>query len=849
MINPLIKRLNEVFQTDVALVGGKAANLGDLARGLTVPPGFCITSEAYLRHLNQHKSHLKVLELLANVDMQDLEALTTASEQIRRIILELPYPPDVEKAIIHVYENLGMGKDSLLVAVRSSATAEDRPDASFAGQQESYLNVESLPDVLVKVKECWASLWTPRAIHYRAKKGYENETVRMAVIIQEMLPAQISGVMFTANPVTNSRREILIEAARGLGEALVSGHVTGERYIIAKDGFRLLSVTGADPDRGPMFTELQLKQLALYGDKIEQYYECHQDVEWAYMKGEFCFLQTRPITTLADEEEEGIQWNNLTQLQKEILITVSERFPEPIYPIDGAVTKLFFAAQLENWERMGYRVGVMDWSRVEKGVFPEFFVPPTIQPGWRQLFSFLSLGMILKSDPAAEWRKESQYLMDMLTLLRSKKLNEFAYNIVHEYLEDALRDLHLFLLLRYKYFAKNRMPSRILVWFLKRLFGPEAKEIHDNLLAGIPCLTMETNQKLRELSQKAKELPEVSRVILGGDVTKMEEQLAGVKGGPEYLTVFWDFMEGYGDRETSIGLGGLGVTTWREAPEVVWGILKGMVIGGIETDLAREQALHRRREAAEKRLEEVLSRGIWRLIPVKGLVSRFIEHNRSFAAFREDSHFDLTRALSVYRILFLELGRRFVRQGFLDDPKDIMYLSFSELRDFIYEIYHFVKVNQKVFRNNIAESKAFYQRRLARWRARGVDGETVDGALQGVPASSGVVTGPVRIILDSREFYKLKPGDIMVAPYTNPAWTPLFASAVGIVVDTGGAASHAAIIAREYGIPAVMGVPGASRVLRDGEMITVNGSQGTVVREEENAPKQVMPAGTPVECH
>jgi len=846
MVNPLIKGLREVFQEDVALVGGKAANLGDLARGLRVPPGFCITSEAYVRHLAQHKSQQRIMDLLAEVDMTDMDAVDKVSGQIRKLILDLPFVPEVETAIKDAYEKLGSGKETFLVAVRSSATAEDRPEASFAGQQESFLNVDGWDHVLAMVKECWASLWTPRAIHYRARRGYENETVRMAVIIQEMLLAQISGVMFTANPVNNSRQEILIEAARGLGEALVSGQVTGENYVIAKDGFRLLSVTGADPDKGPMFTEMQLKQLALYGEKIEKYYDhVHQDVEWAYLKGEFYFLQTRPITTLEDEEEEKIQWHKLTQVQKEILTTVSERFPEPIYPIDGAVTKIFFAAQFENFEKLGYQVPPMDWTRVEKGVFPEYFVPPAIRPGWRQLFSFLNLWNVLKSDPAAEWRQESPHLMKTLVFLTDKNLNRFPYHIVYEYLEEALQELHLFILLRYKYFVKNRLPSRILAWFLRRLFSSGAREIHENLLAGLPCLTMETNQKLRELALQAGRMPEVNRVLAESDVHEIEGQLAGIQGGKEFLAAFAEFMDRYGDRETSIGLGGLGVPTWREAPEVVWGILKGLVTGGVETDLAREQALHERREAAEEKLRQRLSGGIWRLIPLKGLVFKFVEQNRSFAAFREDSHFDLTKALSVFRKLFLELGKRFARQGLLDDPKDIMYLSFYDIRDVIFEIYHYLRVNPKVFRNKLNESKAYYQRRVARWKARGVTQEVFAEGLQGVPACSGVVTGPARIIHDPREFYKLKPGDIMVAPYTNPAWTPLFASAAGVVVDTGGAASHAAIIAREYGIPAVMGIPGASKILKDGEIITVNGSLGKVIRAEENARGQGLPAGTP----
>lgn len=839
MSRPFIKDLREITTKDVGLVGGKAANLGEMTGGLAVPPGFCLTVEAYDQHLTRDRSEQKILGMLEGIDFQDIEALDKTSAEIRDLIKALPMDPEVERVLREAYERLEAkgfhqkltGRPGFFVAVRSSATAEDRPDASFAGQQDTYLNVVGADDVLSRVKDCWASLWTSRAIHYRRQNDYDQEHAKMAVVIQVMLPAEIAGVMFTANPVSDNRGEILIVASRGLGESLVSGEVTGESYIYQKKGLVFKGVTGADPVHGPLFSDGQIKQLAHFGFKLEEYFECPQDVEWAYYSGTFYFLQTRPITSLSDETDEEVVWEKLTGVQKEILTVVRERFPEPIYPIDGAVTKIFFASQLESLEKLGYRVPAMDWTRVEKGVFPEFFIPPAVKPGWRQVFSFLKLPGVLKGDPAAEWRRESASLMKNLIFLKEKNLNRFPYEIVYEYLEDGLKELHLFLLYRYKFFARNRLPAGLLGHFLKLLFGSEAAEIHENLLAGIPCLTMETNHKLRELAQLAVRQPEVGRVLETAEPDAISDELAEVQGGPAYLTAFAEFMDVYGDRETTVGLGGLGVPTWRESPEVVWGILKGMVSGGIEADLAREEAMHRRRKEAEERLEKRLSSGLWALVPIKGLVRRFVSHNRSFAAFREDSHFDLARALAVFRVLFLELGARFTHRGLLDDPKDIMYLSYYEIGDTIMELYNFVQINVKVFRSRLEDKKAFYRRRVARWQARGRVPEFTGASLSGVPACSGTVCGPARIINSPADFHKLKAGDILVAPYTNPAWTPLFAAAAAIVSDTGGAASHAAIIAREYGIPAVMGVNGASKLIQDGELIEVNGTKGTVTKE------------------
>ncbi|HEX3031773.1 MAG TPA: PEP/pyruvate-binding domain-containing protein [Bacillota bacterium] len=826
----LILELKDLKQTDIELVGGKAANIGDLARGLKTPHGFCLTVEGYKLHLKQNGAQDKIAALLAEANHTNLQQLDQISEQIRNIITDLPVPPQVEAALREHYQSLG---EDLLVAVRSSATAEDRPDASFAGQQDSFLNVQGADQVILRVKDCWASLWTSRAMHYRARKGYNTDRVWMAVLIQEMVPAQISGVMFTANPVNNSRKEIVIEAVPGLGEALVSGELTGEHYVLEKEGYRLMSARGYNTARGPMLNDGQLRQLAHYGYKIEKFYDSYQDIEWSWYKGDFYFLQARPITTLADEVPVELDWSKLTPIQKEVMTNVLERFPQPILPIDAVVTKLFFAAQFESLEKLGYQVPQMDWTRVEQGMFPEFFIPPAIKGSWWQVFSVLKIFRVMRGDPATEWRGQSQYLQKMLSFVQGKKLEKFPFEIVFEYLNDAMEELHLFIVYRYGYFARNRMPSRLLAWFLRRLFGSEAQELHESLLAGIPNLTLETNQQLRELAVLAEQTPAVAEIIAKGEIADMEENLRKPEGGPEFLQAFAAFMDKYGDRETSIGLGGLGVPTWREEPDAVWGILRGLVTGGIALDLKREQAQVTRREQAEARLRERLSRGIWKVLPVKGLINRLIRHNRSFAAFREDSHFDLTRALSVLRRLFRELGNRFYQRELLEKPDDIMYLTYWEMKNTIYDLFNYGRINERIHREKVQSNRELYERRLARWIARKAPRKAGATVLKGVPSSSGTATGPARIITDPRDFYRLQPGDILVAPYTNPAWTPLFASAVAIVADTGGATSHAAIIAREYGIPAVMGAAGASTVLTDGEIITVNGTLGTVNKRKK----------------
>lgn len=826
--------LEEIHQWDRPRVGGKAANLGDLARGLTVPAGFCLVSAAYHENLEYHGVNEKIGEKLAGLDIDDMAALEKISAEISELIVRTPFRPELETAISAAFEQLAENKPEIKVAVRSSATAEDLEDSSFAGQQETFLNVTGTADVLSAVKKCWASLWTGRAIHYRAKKGFNHLQVKMAVIIQEMVPATISGVMFTADPLSESREQMRIEAVRGLGEQLVSGETSGDVYIIRKNeaNVEITDKTLSDPAAGQMLLDYDLRELAHTGLKIETYYGNHQDVEWAYYRGKFYFLQTRPITTLLDEALPDIDICKMSKRQQEVMDWVAERFPEPILPVDGVVVKLLFMAQFEALQSFGYKISEMDWSRVDEGMFPEFFKPPGIRPTLKRLWSYLGLGKTLKSDPAKEWAGEQKYLLEMLEKLKGRDISGLPIELVLEYITEGFNHFHFFIVMRYRYFTGSRIPNAILIKFLRFLFKHDASQVYEDLLAGSENVTLVINRALNALAGEARINPGVAEIILNNP---SEDILTRLQENPDctpFLNKFNEFMLQYGERETTMGLGGIGSPTWQDEPEVVFGILRGMLSEAPGTAEARVSANKQRAKAAEAKVDARLSRGIYRFLGLKALFHKVLVHARSFAAFRENSHYDVTRSLHVFRILFSELGHRLKRMDILRNPADVVYLSYFESKEIILTVFHGLEdVNVKALEAKIESRKAAQERRLARWRLRNTRFDE-SGALKGVPACHGIASGPARIIRDPREFHRVRKGDILVTPYTNPAWTPLFSVAGGLVVETGGAASHAAIIAREYSIPAVMGVVKATELLEDGEIITVNGTGGVVYRGE-----------------
>ncbi len=822
-MNQLILWLEDINPRHQANFGSKAANLGVIARQCQTSPGFCLSSSAYFDALRAAGVLKDITALAREAQDKDIDSISGVSRQIQAMIQQVTLPEYVVKTLETEYRKLIRNMAAVKVAVRSSATAEDLPSASFAGQLESYLNVEGFDQVKEAVIKCWCSLWEPRAIHYRFQKGISQANTGMAVIVQEMVPAQVAGVMFTANPLTNSRQEIYIEAVKGLGEGLVQGTASGERYIVKKDG--LYIPTKETAEGAPYLTDFNIRWLADEGLKLEALFDGPQDVEWAYNWGDIYILQTRPITTLADEEPEILRPEEMTPIQREIWTTVNERFPEPVLPLDSVTVKTYFLSLFLAYKALGFSVPPVDWSRVEKGIFPDFFVPPAIKISPLRL---VKLFKMIRLDIAKEWKVNEAIFDKYLNLLKRDALKEFPMEVIHQYLEEALKDFQRANTFRYLMYIQYSTVYEALSRLLSILYGAAGKEIFQDIVIGHPQITMEVNEKLVELARRAKNDQRVTDIIINTDTEKIEEQLKEHRVGEEVLKEFDLFLEKYGSREVSQGLGGIGARTWQEKPEVVWGMLKGILLqedNPVDYHVKQLQ----RREKAEERLAELTSRGIARVLPLRGLIDKLVVYARKYTAFREDSHFYLTRAMPVFRALFMEIGRQLVRRGVLDQKEDVMYFNYWELVELINEIYSYKKVSKLEITELLTDRKAKLERRRKRWLARNLQVAVNDkSVLRGVGASSGKARGVCRVVLDPKGLSRLKPGDILVAQYTNPSWTPVFSFIDGLVVEYGSALSHAAIIAREYGIPAVMGVSGVTRVLEDGDTVTIDGSRGLV---------------------
>lgn len=825
-VNDLIFWLKDIKFRHQTQFGSKAANLGVIARELKTPAGFCLNSVAYTYALDRAGVLKQIVSLAEEVQSSEINEITKVSDEIYKIIINISLPPEIDKNLRDEYEKLISKRAGVKVAVRSSATAEDLPSASFAGQLESYLNIESFTELIESIKKCWASLWTPRAIHYRHQKGIGQRNIGMAVIVQEMVPAQVAGVMFTANPVTNSRKEFYIEAVRGLGEGLVLGEKNADRYIVRKEGVFIKSIESVENES--YLNEFQIKTLADAGAKLEFMYQEYQDIEWAYYKGDIYILQTRPITTLEDEEPELIPVEKMTSIQKEVWTNVNERFPEPILPIDGIVAKIYYLSLFSAYRSLGFSVPYVDWQRVEAGMFPELFVPPAIKQGPLRL---LKLSKTMKWDILKEWEDNEKLFDKYLKLLKDKRLREFPLEIIMEYVEDALKDFQRVLTFRYLLYIQYGTLYNGLSRLMILLFGSEGKRLQQDLVAGYPQITIEVNEKLVELAHGAKNMNKVKESMINTDADKIREKLMGFSVGQEFLKQFDDFLDKYGDRELSQGLGGLAAPTWRETPEIVLEMLKG-ILRELDNPRQTKQNMTERRQQAEIRLQELMSRGVAKILPMRSVLNKLIDSAQKYNAFRENSHFYLTQAMTVFRTLFLEMGNRLVRLGLVDDENDIMYFTFFEVKDLLYQRYSKQKISKLELEEIIRGRKQKQERRRKKWLTRNVSIEaTGKEVLKGVGASSGIVSGKCRIITDPREFERLSPGDILVARYTNPAWTPVFSYIGGLVVEYGSTVSHAAIIAREYGIPAVMGVSGATSVLKDGETIIIDGANGYIQKD------------------
>ncbi len=801
MTGELCVPLTRIGAADLESAGGKGANLGELmAAGFRVPRGFVVTTAAYRR------------------------AVGAPGPQTRDAVRALPVPDDIARAIAERYAEIGAGP----VAVRSSATAEDLPGAAFAGQQDSYLGVVGEQRVIDAVRDCWASLWTERAIAYRERLGIDPGGVAIAVVVQRMVEADHAGVMFTADPVTGARERIVIDSNPGLGEAVVSGLVTpdhvvldaGDRVVEHRPGRREVIIRSrrdggtqqVDEAASGAPERADLIRLAAVGRRIAEHFGRPQDIEWAIADEVISILQTRPMTALPPPP---VRLNRVQLLTGPVILELLPRRPYPMeltawtrtvgHHVEGLVDGL-----------IGARVDVDDVLITDDAVLTGFlpFAPrPSARTPRRLLRSLARMGR----DPR-EWRSDKRFrrYLDGAAALAAIELTTISWQQLMALPERAARLMDLITGLRVGYLpaaAGAMVRLRLLLAMLGRT------ESFADLLLELPTETARANAELAAIADGLRAVPGLAERVADADAAEAAELLRTTPEAAAVQRRLRDFLSRYGHRETgSILL--LRDPCWADAPDTVLALVQVLLTDGADAG----------RSPFPDALRRLENHPIVRALRAEGRVRRLVAKASAGIQVREDTHFELTRTMPSVRHAVLEAGRRLVAAGAIDAADDIWYLTWSELETLADPSDH--PVDDRL--------RAAVERRRAAFAALGGSPLIATATLYphrpdagalvtGVGGGGGTATGPVRVIRGPSEFGELRPGDVLVCPATNPAWTPLFTRAAAVVVDHGGLASHAAIVAREYGIPAVMGTGDGSSVLATGVRVIVDGDRGRVL--------------------
>ncbi|GES27655.1 rifamycin-inactivating phosphotransferase [Streptomyces angustmyceticus] len=864
MTGQYVRDLHEVDETQVAVVGGKAAHLGGLSRidGIRVPDGFCVTTDAFRRIMAEVPSLDDQLDRLARLDPDDREALRTLSAQIRRTIEEIAVPDDLAAAIIRALARLG---ERTACAVRSSATAEDLPTASFAGQQDTYLNVVGPEAILRHVSRCWASLFTERAVAYRRHNGIDHRTVHMAVVVQRMVLPHAAGILFTADPVTGNRTVATVDAGFGLGEALVSGLVNpdvftvrhGEvvaRAIAAKQrAVRALPAGGTrevavEPTRQeqPALTDAQVVRLVRLGRRIEAHFGRPQDIEWCLADDDFQIVQSRPITTLYPVPERGDEENHVY-----VSVGHGQMMTDPMKPLGLSMWQLtamvpmheaggrLFVDVTRRLASPASRAGLLDVlgrgdplvrDALETVLDRDDFVPslPDAGPGGPPAGGAPAP---VETDPAVVTELIERSRASVAALERDIRTRSGP--ALFDFLLDAFEEHKR--VLGDPLSLQAIMAGMEATWWLNDKLAEwlGEKNAADTLTLSAPDnITSEMGLALLDVADVIRPLPDVVaflRGVEGVEDAAFLDELAKVAGGAAAR----DAIEAYLDRYGMRCVGEIDITRprWRERPTTLVPVILDNV-RNFEPGAAGRRFEQGRHKARAKE-QDVLSR--LRELPdgdrKADEAKRMIDRVRTFIGYREYPKYGIVSRYFVYKQALLREAGRLVRAGVLREQEDVFYLTFQELHDVVRS--H--RVDDQLVRQRKDAFRSYHA--LTPPRVLTSEGEAVNGtyrrddlpagALSGLPVSAGTVEGRARVILDLARA-DLRAGDILVTTFTDPSWSPLFVGVAGLVTEVGGLMTHGAVIAREYGLPAVVGVEGATRLIRDGQRIRVHGTEGYV---------------------
>lgn len=839
--------LEQADRTQVALVGGKAANLGELTRidGIVVPPGICVTTDAFALVIEHSPALATALEALNAADPGDSAAVITRCAGIRSLIERA----DVPRALVEpIAEFLRAGRGTAGWAVRSSATAEDMPNASFAGQHESYLGLFGVEAMLDAIRRCWASLFADRAVIYRQRNEMGHRSARMAVIVQQMVPADASGVMFTADPVSGDRTIVAIEACAGIGEALVAGNVVPQGMKL-RDG-KIIETAG---DEQAVLSHDHGRRLAAIGRRIEAHFGSPQDVEWCLLDDEISIVQSRPITTLfpvppRDDTERHVYLSvghqqMMTDAIKPLGLSIWQMLAAR--PMHEAGGQLFVdvTAQLASPASRAALLAMLNRDPLIRSAVDDLLARDFVaeQPAGEAAAQSPHAAPPVTSDLSPEPELDPAIVADLIA--RSQAATAEAKRRLERYSGKALFDViadDLAALKRQLTDPESRpalMAGIDATWWLNDhlqewlgeagIADTLSQSVANNITSQMGLDLLDVADAIRPHSAAVAFLRQVEE---NGSLAGLEE----VDGGRAALAAIQGYLAKYGMR--CAGEIDITRTRWREQPTVLVPMILANIDGFAPGEAKRRfDAGLRRARAAE---QDVLER--LRALPDGAAkatkANEAIDRMRAFIGYREYPKYGWVSRIDLHKQAMLREARQLVDNGVIDRVDDIFYLRFDELREAV--------GRQSADRDLIAARRVDHavHERLVPPRVLTSDGEGLFGdyrrdnlaanEIPGLAVSAGTVEGRARVIRDAAT-PGVEPGDILVTTYTDPSWTPLFLAVAGLVTEAGGQMSHGAVVAREYGLPAVVAVKDATRRISDGQRIRVDGTSGIITLLDE----------------
>ncbi|PGU10200.1 phosphoenolpyruvate synthase [Bacillus cereus] len=856
----------EIEKTQLFLVGGKGLNLGELSniQGIQVPEGFCVTTIGYEKAIERNKVFQTLLNQLAMLKIEDRDQIGEVSKKIREGIMAVEIPVDIVESVAHSLSRFG---NEYAYAVRSSATAEDLPYASFAGQQDTYLNIIGKENILQHIKKCWASLFTDRAVIYRMQNGFDHNQVSICVVVQKMVFPEASGILFTADPITSNRKVLSIDASFGLGEVLVSGLVSADNYKIKegeivdkmiatkkiamygrKEGGTETKQIAVNQQFAQTLTDQQILQLARLGRQIEAYFGCPQDIEWCVVDDTFYIVQSRAITTLYPIPEVNDGGNHVY-----ISVGHQQMMTDAMKPLGLSFFLLTTSAPMR---KAGGRLFVDATQRLASPASRDYLIntlgksDPLIRDALTIVIereNFIKLlpddekeKDLSKSVPPANSQPQAENDPEIVTnLIKNSQLSieELKQNMqmksgvdVLDFILEDIKQLRKVLfspqsiaVIMAGMNASSWMNEKMEQWLgEKNAADVLSQSVQHNI-------TSEMGLALLDVADMVRPYPEVIAYLQHVEDDSFLDELIQFKGGEKARDAIDAFLNKYGMRCS--GEIDITKTRWSEQPATIIPMILNH-IRDFEAGASKRKFEEGLQEALKKE-EELLERlqhlpdGNQKVEETK----RMIRNIRNFIGYREYPKYGMIHRYFIYKQALLKEAEKLVQNHVINEIEDIYYLTFEEL----HEVVRTNKLDYKIIHKQKNDYNLY--EKLTPPRVITSDGEIITGkykrenlpaeAIAGLPVSSGVVEGRARVILNMEDA-NLEDGDILVTAFTDPGWTPLFVSIKGLITEVGGLMTHGAVIAREYGLPAVVGVENATKRIKDGQRIRVHGTEGYI---------------------